>query len=137
MKNVIVLIMVLLLSFSCKSYDYNITSLKKKTLKYEELPFEVKKYLANLPKCEDYDMFLFVDSADTMNYIEKTVETLTGPWVDYEKIIDKRKDISYRINQGVPSPYIVFRNKLYISDRYDILCGNSIVKAIYTEYQLK
>jgi len=137
MKNGIVLIIVLLLSFSCKSFDYKITSLEHKTLKFDELPLDVKKYLSNRPKCEDYDMLLFVNLADSANYREETEKTLTGPWVDYEKIIDKRKKISYRINQGVPSPYIVFRNKLYIPDRYDILCGNSVVEAIYTEHQLK
>ena len=137
MKNIGILIIVLLLCFSCKSYDYKLSNLEHKTLTFDELPFEVKKYLANRPKSEDYNMLLFVDLADTTNYIEETVGTLTGPWVDYEKVIDKRKDISYRINQGVPPPYIIFRNKLYIPDRYDILCGNSIVEAIYTEYQLK
>jgi len=122
---------------SCNSYDYKITSLEQKRLKFDELPLEVKRYLSNRPKCEEYDMLLFVDLADTANYREETVGTLIGPWVDYEKLIDKQKSISYRINQGVPSPYIVFKSKLYIPDRYDILCGGSVFEAMYTEYQLK
>lgn len=122
---------------SCSSYDYRITSLEQKRLKFDELPLEVKKYLSNRPKCEDYDMLLFVDLADTANYREETIGTLIGPWVDYEKIIDKQKNISYRINQGVPSPYIIFKNKLYIPDRYNILCGESVLEARYTEYKLK
>ncbi len=82
-------------------------------------------------------MLLFVNLADTATYSLETVGTLIGPWVDYEKLIDKQKNISYRINQGVPSPYIVSQKKLYIPDRFDILCGGSVFEAKYTEYQLK
>jgi len=123
--------------YSCNSNEYKITRLEHKQLKFVELPTEVRKYLSNRPKCEDDDMLLFVDLADTATYSLETVGTLIGPWVDYEKLIDKQKNISYRINQGVPSPYIVSQNKLFIPDRFNILCGESVFEAIYTEYQLK
>ena len=129
--------MIAFIFVSCRSYDYKLTSLKHKELNFSELPYEVRNYLTNRPKCEDYDMLLFIDLADTANYHEESVGTFTGPWISYEKLIDKQKNISYRINRGVPAPYIVFKNKLYIADRYDILCGGSVFEAIYTEYQLK
>jgi len=122
---------------SCNFNEYKITRLEHKRLKFDELPSEVQKYLSNRPKCEDNNMLLFVNLADTATYSLETVGTLIGPWVDYEKLIDKQKNISYRINQGVPSPYIVSQKKLYIPDRFDILCGGSVFEAKYTEYQLK
>ena len=139
MKNVIVLIIVLLLSFSCKSIDYKITSLEQKTLKFDQLPFEIKEYLSNPPDPigDSYKILILININDSTNFSLETITTWYGPWVDYEKLKDKQKDISYRINQGVPSPYIVFRNKLYIPDRYNILGSKSVFEAIYTEYQLK
>jgi hypothetical protein len=139
MKNVVVLIIVLLLSFSCKSYDYKITSLEQKNLKYDELPIEVKKYLSNPPDPigDSYKMLIMVNANDSTNFSLETITTWYGPWVDYEKLKDKQKNKSYRINQGVPSPYIIFKNKLYIPDRFNILGSKSVFKAIYTEYQLK
>lgn len=122
---------------SCSSSDYKITSLEQKRLKFDKLPSVVQKYLSNRPKCEASEMLLFVDLADTAIYSLETFGTLIGPWVDYEKLVDKQKNISYRINQGVPDPYIVCKSKLYIPDRYDILCGGSVFDAIYTEYELK
>ena len=139
MKNVVVLIIVLLLSFSCKSYDYKITSLEQKNLKYDELPIEVKKYLSNPPDPigDSYKMLIMVNANDSTNFSLETITTWYGPWVDSEKLKDKQKNKSYRINQGVPSPYIIFKNKLYIPDRFNILGSKSVFKAIYTEYQLK
>ena len=138
MKNLIVFI-VLLLSFSCKSLDYKIASLEQKKLKFDELPFEIKEYLTNPfdPIGDSYKMLITININDTARYHLETIKTWYGPWVDYEKLKDKQKNISYRINQGVPSPYIVFRNKLYIPDRYNILDSKSVFEAVYTEYQLK
>ncbi len=133
----ILLIIITFIFCSCNFKEYKITRLEHKKLKFDELPTEVHEYLSNCPKCENDDMLLFVDIADTAIYSLETVGTLIGPWVDYEKLIDKQTDISYQINQGVPSPYIVSNKKLYIPDRFDILCGESVFEAIYTEYQLK
>lgn len=132
-----IVILITIILVGCSSYDYKITSLKHKNLNYTELPFEVRKYLSDQPKCEDYDMLLFVDLSDTANYSVESIKTFTGPWIKYEKLVDKQKNISYRISQDVPSPFIVFQSKLYIPDKYNILCGGSIIEAIYTEYQLK
>ena len=82
-------------------------------------------------------MLILINKIDSANFSLETIKTWYGPWVEYEKLTDKQKDISYMINQGVPDPYIVFRNKLYIPDRYNILGSKSVFEAIYTEYQLK
>jgi hypothetical protein len=133
-------ILFILLTFvfvSCSLSEYKISKLGQKQLNFEELPYEIQKDLSERPKCDESDMLLFVDLADSTNYSLETVGTLIGPWVDYEKLIDKKNGFSYRIDQGVPSPYIIFRNKLYIPDRFNLLCGESVYDAKYTEYQLK
>ena len=138
MKNLIFILVAVIFS-SCSSYDYKITSLEFKKLNFDELPLEVKEYLSNPPDPigDSYKMLVLIDLTDSVNYSLETVETCIGPWVNYQKLIDKQKKVSYRINRGVPDPYIVFKNKLYIPDRYNIISVESARKAIYTEYQLK
>ncbi len=133
-------VLLMVIFVSCNSYDYKITSLEQKKLNFGELPVEVKNYLSNPtdPIVDSYKMLVLIDLSDSANYREETVGTLIGPWVNYHKLMDKQKKISYRINRGVPSPYFVFKNKLYISDRYNIIGRKkSAIEAKYTEYQLK
>jgi len=136
MKKVVAFLFVVLF-VGCSDYDYKITSLNRKVMKYDELPSELKRFLSIRPKCEDYDMLLFVELADSVSYSLDVIDTWYGPWVDYVKLKDNSKGVSYRINQDIPDPFIILKNKLYIPDRYDILCGGSVFEAIYTEYQLK
>jgi hypothetical protein len=139
MKKIFVFIIVLLLCFGCKSFDYKITSLEQKTLKFNELPYKIREYLSNPPDLigDSYKMLVLIDINDSAFYSLESIKTWYGPWVDYENLKDKQKNVSYRINQGVPEPYIIFKNKLYIPDRYNILGSKSAFEAIYTEYQLK
>jgi hypothetical protein len=139
MKKKFVFIIVLLLCFGCKSFDYKITSLEQKTLKFNELPYKIREYLSNPPDLigDSYKMLVLIDINDSAIYSLESIKTWYGPWVDYENLKDKQKNVSYRINQGVPEPYIIFKNKLYIPDRYNILGSKSAFEAIYTEYQLK
>ena len=136
MRNLVIILVAVVLC-SCGFNEYKISNLEKRNLNFEELPLEVKNFLSNRPKCKDSGMILFLELSDTTNFSLETVNTLIGPWVNYEKLIDKQKNIYYKITQEVPYPYIIFRNKLYIPDKYDILCGGSVFEAIYTEYQLK
>ena len=46
-------------------------------------------------------------------------------------------NIIYRIEQGEPSPYIIYDNKLYIPDRFNTLYMGDVDQARYTEYELK
>jgi hypothetical protein len=136
MKNILFILIPIVFA-SCSSREYNLNRLENRQLKFSELPTDVQMYLSRLPRCGESNMLLFVEISDTTNYSLETIRTIIGPWVDYEKLIDKRKGFSYKINQGIPSPYIIFRNKLFIPDRFNILCGESVFEAKYTEYQLK
>lgn len=125
---------------SCNLNEYKITRLVQKQLTYYELPLEIKKYLSNPPDpiLDSYNDLVLITPKDSTIFSLETIETLVGPWVAYEKLRDKKKKIYYRINQDVPAPFIVFKNKLYIPDRYNILgIKKNTIEAKYTEYQLK
>ncbi len=135
-KQAIILIaLVLVLIIICKSCDYRLWMLKSKKLTFNELPFEVKNYLEN--PTTTTDLMICISLQDTLIYRLETVKTIIGPWVAYERLIDRKKNVSYRISQTAASPYIIFQNKLYIPDRWYILYEGNAFEAKYTEYELK
>lgn len=142
MRRIIITILVLI-TFSfviCNLSEYKIANLTNRQLSFDELPLEVQKYLSNPPDRigDSYKMLVLIELSDSTRYTEETVGTFIGPWISYHKLIDKQKDISYRIDRGVPNPCVIFKNKLYISNTYSILGRKEyIIQAKYTEYQLK
>ena len=135
----LVIIIVAVLFANCTSSNYQIAVLKNKKLCFDELPLKVKEYLSNPPDTIDdsYKGLVLIDLTDSAIFSLETIETWIGPWVAYMKLKDKQKNISYRINQDTPDPFIIFNKRLYIPDRYNILVGGSAYEAVYTEYQLK
>jgi len=131
------LIIVLLFS-SCNGQ--NIDTLKHEKVKFNDLPVEISEYLKNLSDTqnETETRLLELPKEKEKNYKLETVKTLIGPWVAHSKLINIKKDIYYKINQGVPSPYIIFENKLYIPDRYNILSTvDDLNKVEFTRYDLE
>jgi hypothetical protein len=127
------------LSGCSKSY-HELSSLKHYTVNFNDLPEDVIMYLKNPSEYEtDFqNMLVELPKSKKVNYSLETVNTLIGPWVLYEKLIDKEKNIYYKIKQGVPDPYIVFENKLYIPDRFNILTTvDDFSKVEFTCYTLK
>lgn len=125
---------------SCTDYDYRLSKLPTRELTYEKLPKEVQASLA----VSDYDSICFainakqllmlVDSNDYNKYKYETV--VFGPWIVYNKIIDTQKANVYRVEQGTPHPYIIYKGKLYLANDFNfILYHYKEVK--YTEYELK
>ena len=113
--------------------------LKKDTLSYKELPEEIKKCLAN--KLDSFDLYnniiLFVNESDSSNFKAESIRTIFGPesWISFIKIIDIRKNKVYRINREASEPYILFENKLYIPNEYNITWKYD--KITYNVYNLK
>ena len=105
-------IFVMLSITSCSidfGYDYRLSSLKKCELKYQDLPDDVRTILySSAVGMEERNRLLFVNPADSSRY---------------HKLIDTDKNIVYRIEQGVPEPYIIDSktNKLYIPSDYILL----------------
>lgn len=129
-------IMVIFITHSC---DYRLWMLKKETLAYKELPEEIKKCLSD--KLDSFDIYnsiiLFVNESDSSNFKAESVSTILGPesWIAYIKIIDIRKNIVYRINREASEPYILFENKLYIPNEYNITWKHNRIS--YNVYNLK
>jgi hypothetical protein len=131
-------LVIAILVISCG--NRNINTLNHKKIKFEDLPIEVSQYLRNPTDYQNdiQTMLLELPKEKEKNYRLETVKTLTGPWVAYEKLINTKENISYRIDRGVPSPYIVFENKLYVSDRYNIFTTVDDIDSVeFTQYDLK
>lgn len=131
-------LIIILLFSSCN--NRNINTLKSEKVKFKDLSTEVTNYLRNPTEVQNdiQTMLLELPKVKENSYRLETVKTWVGPWVAYEKLINTKKNISYKINQGVPSPYIVFENKLYVPDRYNIFTAVDDLELLeFTMYELK
>lgn len=143
MKMKYLLFIILILSIiSCAvdyDYDYRIIKLSYQELSYEELPKDVKTlfHAASIGRTKK-DRLLFVDSTDISTFYLKETETISGPWIAYFKLIDNKKQISYRIDYSLPFPYILYQNKLYIPEKAEVFYNKEKIYALrYMEYKLK
>ena len=137
-KKNIVFIGIFSVLLCCISCSYNIKYLKKRVLRFNELPSKVREKISSIPECDNsINIVLFVDPSDSINYHYKRVETIIGPWVLYYIITDINTKTSYKIDRGTPRPYVVYNHKLYVPDTYDFFCGEDYRKVIFTEYELK
>lgn len=111
---------------SCSSYDYNVSKLERSEVSFLDLPNEVQSFF-NDPskykfhsKIEENLGIRQIVCLDVDNFEVKTIKTIIGPWVSYEKLIDTKNNISYKINYEIPWPYVIYKNKLYLTDKYNI-----------------
>ena len=125
----------------CSSYDFKITELKQEKIKFSDLPLAVREFLIRPPEFdnENPNSLIVVNSQEADRYVSEVIfNKWVSSWVDYVKLLDTKSKISYRINQGVPDPYIVFDNKLYIADRFNILTTvDDLNQVEFTCYVLK
>lgn len=131
------LIVVILFS-SCNGQ--NINTLKHEKVKFKDLPVEITHYLRNPDDYHDDLQYSLIElpRGKENNYRLETVKTWIGPWVSHKKLINIKNSTSYKIDQGVPRPYIVFENKLYIPDRYNIFTTVDDLNSLeFTRYELK
>lgn len=119
--------------------SHNIDHLEHTVITFKELPSEVQHYLKNPTdaKLAINSMILEIPISNKPHYKLETVNTWTGPWVDHSKIIEIKTNQYFEIDQGVPSPYIIFNNKLYIPNRFNIFTTKGdISKVKFTKYNL-
>ena len=120
------------------SYDYNINNLVQEKLEYSRLPLTLQKFMYSIPECNPYQKdILVVDSIDVKRYHVEEIKTIVGPWIAFFVLSDDKKEKTYRFDRELATPYIIYADKLYIPDRYNIFCGEDFRSAIYTVYQLK
>ena len=107
----------------CSNYNYRITDLKHSKVMFDDLPEGVKSFYIDPSKFGNKNASLIKFAylgKDTETYQLKTIDTWIGPWVAYNKLIDFRRNISYRIDQGTPIPYVVYQNKLYLTEKFNV-----------------
>ncbi len=126
------------LTASCvgSDYDYRISLMSCEELTYNQLPRGVQESLSMYPLDSLFEKggMLLINKNDSNRY--KCESVLTGPWTDYHKIIDTQKNITYRIERLIPHPYIIYKEKLYIADKYNYL-SMYLRETIFSEYKLK
>lgn len=119
---------------------HNIDELKNEKVKFEDLPVEISTYLKNPTEAQSdiQSMLLELPKGEEPKYKLETINTWIGPWVDYTKLIDLERNIYYKIDQGVPSPYIVFNGELYIPNEYNIFTTVEDLRTLeFDRYKLK
>ena len=122
----------------CISRD--IGYLNHETVTFNELPAEVQEYLENPTdtRADVNSMILEIPKNDEPRYKLETVNTWLGPWVDHSKVINIRTNKYYEIDQGVPSPYIIYNNRLYIPNTFNIFTTvDDLNKVKFTKYDLE
>jgi hypothetical protein len=137
MRNWIFLVIVILFS-SCNGQ--NISTLKHEKVKFKDLPFEIINCIKNPNDFQEErnNMLIELPKGTNPEYRVENVKTWTGPWVSYVKLIDIKTNVYYKIDQGVPNPYFIFENKLYIADRYGIFTSVKDYPTLeFTCYTLK
>lgn len=140
MRTILIIILMFIFN-SCSDYDFKISELKHEKVIFSDLPVAIQEYLIQPPEFdnENPSSLIIINSQEVDRYVSEVIFNKgVSSWVDYVKLIDTKSKISYRINQGVPDPYIVFDNKLYIPDRFNILTTvDNINKVEFTCYILK
>lgn len=118
----------------CADYDYRINKMPNRTLSYNQLPKEVQRKLVDF-SChliEEKNRMLLCDNNDSNKYQTEEIPFIVG--IDYIKLIDTSNNLVYRIEQGTPLPYIIYKDKLYLADDYNIYDVYESVH--YSEYDL-
>ncbi len=118
----------------------NINTLKHENVNFNDLPFEVINCIKNPNDFQEErsSMLIELPKGKNTEYKVENVKTLLAPWVSYVKLINVKKGIYYKIDRGVPYPYIIFDNKCYIPDRYNIFTTVDDLGSLeFTRYELK
>ena len=141
------IVLIAILVVCLKTCDTRLWMLKSRKITYNELPDSVKSVLyaaafkdpAYLTIDNDtiiQDYMLLGNPADTSVYYLKTFNFKIAPWIYYCKLINKKKNIIYRMPVKLSGPLLVFKDRLYIPVENDP-SKEDIYKTMYTEYELK
>lgn len=116
-----IFLVIVILFVSCNGK--NISTLKHEKVKFKDLPFEITNCIKNPNDFQEErnNMLIELPKGANSEYRVESVKTWTGPWVSYVKLTNIKTNVQYKIDQGVPYPYFIFENKLYIPNRFNIL----------------
>jgi hypothetical protein len=139
MRNLIFILLMYVFS-SCNDCNYKITELVKARVKFIDLPQRVQNFYQNSSEFgQDNPSLIKFACLDTdSNFTLETIETWYGPWVDYYELIDQAKQLSYRIDQGTPIPFVVYENKLYLVDKFNMFTNLKEYSSLeFSRYDLR
>ncbi|QJP35160.1 hypothetical protein F0365_12555 [Nonlabens sp. Ci31] len=122
MKKIFLLLLTLIFCSCNSGYDYKISDLESQKLKFDKLPQIVKEFFLS-PQEFEKDKGGYIDLAclDQKCYYKlEVVKTSVGSWVSYVKLIDEKTGLSYYIDQGIPQPYIIHSEKLYLINQFNV-----------------
>lgn len=129
-KRLLILLFILTLVSCNNSYDYRITNLDNSTVKYSELPTEIKKIISNpdpslcaVSQNISCDLYC-LDKGGSYEIETFHYRFLPQAWIAYLVLTDRDKQTSYRIETNQSMPYIIFKNKLYIANEYNFIGTN-------------
>ena len=148
MKIITSLIFLLILN-SCVRNNYNISESNSEYILYNNLPIEVQEFLNNPLKEEGYKKYsseglqIGVKSLVCLQCndfdFEVVYSSFVKSWVDHYKITDNKNGYTYKIDYGFANkPIIIFKNKLYISLKRNVLFGSlDTENLVFSCYKLK
>lgn len=125
MRKKILLVVIAFLLFGCETNGYKLSKLKREITKFNNLPIEVKQYFYNPEayKKVDSSVLTFINLDILSRYKIKSVQT-NLPWIYKQILVDIRKNISYEIETETPDPFIIFNNKLYSPNSFNLYTLN-------------
>ncbi len=137
---IILAVVIIVLFFIFFKRGMNIENMKRQELRYIELPQEIQKLLYDLSDGNAGSLLnenlIILDKKD--NY--KLEVKKTGPWVDYSLLKNEDGSLEIKIPRGFPHPYIIYKNKMYLSKDYNVVSRNNyenIINSSYYEYTIK
>lgn len=120
MKYSIILVLVMFFSSCLQEDNYYISDLDSETVKFEELPQVIKDFYKD-PKGYSENGFTKVACFDKdCRCYTTAVKSCFGPRVAYIALKNYGPRRVYRISRKKPYPYVIYENKLYITNEKNI-----------------
>lgn len=136
MRNLVFLFVIMLLS-ACNGR--NINSMKYERIQYKDLPEEIIHCINNPNDfiVERNSMLIELPKGKPFDYKVESVRTWLGPWVSHVKLINIKRKVAYKIDRGVPYPFIIFESKLYIPSKFNMFTNlEDSISIEFTRYNL-
>lgn len=127
--------MLVLIGTACTN-KINVSDLEMTKLAFAELPDTVQLMLTDPEPFEQISGSKFLLYAGPgLNYKLEARET--GPYTDDFRIIDSQKKVTLIIPYSKAFPFLIYRNALFIPDRYNVKGNESARLAQYEKYILE
>jgi len=122
------------ISISCTDRKINLNKLPYEVKTYEDLPEEIKEFLANW---QDYNLRRSSIVCLDDSFKIEIIETWYGPWLSHYLLIDSSGK-KIKIDPPQSTPFITFDSGLYICNSYNYLKYSKVNKeVVFVRYNLE